>query len=201
MEQRQLLLGYARKYSNNWDKIFEAIQNKEQLTEADIAAVNSFSGNYVTILDIEYPNRLKQKYKQPFVLYYEGDVSLLSKIDSGELISLHGPNLFNISQDKLVTISDDYKIDICGQLKIWFNNESVNPDRYGLLAAVCGKLALTKIYDAYNSFSWFLNISIKNALELGADIYVVPSVRRSYNNTLIKEGANLLDCLEDLIND
>ena len=199
MDNRKLLLGYALKYSNNWDKILEAAENHEVLTDADIAAVNSFGGNYVTILDIEYPNRLKQKYKQPFVLYYEGDVSLLSKIDSGELISLHGPNIFGIPQDKLATISDDNKIDICGGLKIWFNNETGNPDRYGLLAAVCGKLALTKIYDTYNSFSWFLNITIRNALELGVDIYIVPSVRSSYNNVLIKEGANLLDCLRDLL--
>lgn len=199
MEPRKLLLGYALKYSNDWNRIVEASCNGEKLTNADIARVNSFSGNYVTVLDDNYPQRFKQKYKPSFVLYYEGDISLLSKIDSGELISLYGPNIFGIPQDKLVTISDDNKIDICGGLKIWFSDDSRNPDIYGLLSAVCGKLALTKIYETYNSFSWFLTITIRNALDLGADIYVVPSIRRSYNNTLIKEGANLLDCLDDLL--
>lgn len=201
MTARELLLGYALKHENDWKKIHEAIRNEEKLTDADIERVNSFPGNYITPFDSEYPEIIKQRFEAPFVLYYDGDISLLSKVESRELISLYGPNLFNIPQDRLVTISADNKIDICGRLRIWFNNETNNPDRHGLLAAVCGKLALTKIYDTENNFSWFQSITLKNALALGVDIYVVPSVRKSYNNSLIKDGANLLDCLEDLIND
>lgn len=201
MKAREILLAFALKYANDWNRMYEAIQKKEELTETDLENVNSFSGNYITILDSEYPDRLKQKYKPPFILYYEGDVSLLSKVDSKELISLYGPNMFNIPQDKLVIISSDNKIDICGRLKIWFSDDANNPDRYGLLAAICGKLALTKIYEIRNNFSWFQGITIPTALNLGVDIFVVPSVRKSFNNSLIKEGANLLDSLEDLIND
>lgn len=201
MTARELLLAYALKYANDWNRMYQAIQNKEELTEADIERVNSFSGNYITPFDSEYSEIIKQRFKSPFVLYYDGDISLLSKVESRELISLYGPNLFNIPLDRLATISSDNKIDICGRLRIWFNDDTNNPDRYGLLAAVGGKLALTKIYDTENNFSWFQGITLKNALALGADIYVVPSVRKSYNNSLIKEGANLLDCLEDLIND
>ena len=202
MEARKILLAFALKYANDWNRIYEAIQNKEDLTEADEANVNSFSGNYITFVDSEYPNRLKRKHKPPFVLYYDGDINLLNKVDEhdgkNDLIFLHGPNTLRIPSSKLCTITADNKIDICGGLRVWFNKESTNVDRYGLAAGLCHNIVGTKIYPD-NSHSWFIGVTITNALAMGADVYMVASTEPSYNNRLIKQGCNLIDCYADIL--
>ena len=79
MEPREILLYLSMKYSGDWDKIFEAIQNKEEYPEKEVQkAIKSVQSNYVTYSDPEYPESLKRTYKPPFVLYYHGDISLIS---------------------------------------------------------------------------------------------------------------------------
>lgn len=204
MEARKILLALAIRYDNDWNRMYEAIQNKEDLSENDKSLVDSFSGNYITILDVDYPARLKQKYKPPFVLYYDGDLSLLKHVDDNggrnNLIFLHGPNTLRIPNNKLCTITADNKIDICGGLRVWFNKHSDNIDRFGLAAGLCHNIVGTKIYPE-NSHSWFLAYTITNALNMGANVYMVATTEPSYNNRLIKQGCNLIDCYADILSD
>lgn len=201
MEAKKIILAYCLKYANDWHRICNAIKNHEELTEADEALVNSFSGNYITMLDSEYPQRLKNKFMPPFVLYYDGDLSLLNLVDKrggkNDLIFLHGPNTLRIPSSRLCTITADNKIDICGGLRVWFNNESDNIDRYGLAAGLCQTIVGTKIYPV-DSRSWFLGYTITNGLQMGCDIYMVATTEPSYNNSLIKEGCNIIDCYADI---
>lgn len=74
MSSEELLLTLALKHKGDWTKMFTSIQKKE-----DIEIVqNEYKGSYITLLNERYPNSLKQGYKPPFVLFYEGNIDLLN---------------------------------------------------------------------------------------------------------------------------
>ena len=75
---RNFLIYFAIKYSGDFDKIYQAIINKELVEQKDIEQIKRSNISAVTILDLEYPNSLKTCYKPPFVLFYKGDISLLN---------------------------------------------------------------------------------------------------------------------------
>ncbi len=63
-------LSYA--YEGNWNKIYKALQARETVPYQHIQE------KYITVLDKEYPASLKELKAPPFVVFYKGDVSLLS---------------------------------------------------------------------------------------------------------------------------
>ncbi len=77
---RRLLLFLALKFNGEWEKIFQAIKEKQyfdnQIIEETLA---DFNGKFVTIIDEDYPEKFKHIYKPPFVIFYEGDFSLVTK--------------------------------------------------------------------------------------------------------------------------
>lgn len=64
---------YAYETAGDWEKIGEKIKNGD--------SVQSFyiEEKYVTILDKEYPLSLRRLRYPPWVIFYEGDLSLLNK--------------------------------------------------------------------------------------------------------------------------
>ena len=79
MNSREILLSLAIKYKGDWNAIYNAIETGKQKGYEDLEifkeAVNS---KFITILDEEYPESLKNMPKPPFVLFYHGDISLIS---------------------------------------------------------------------------------------------------------------------------
>jgi len=66
------------KYAGDWNRIYEAIKSKEPATPEEItASIAKMTSGAITIIDDDYPERLKRIYKPPFVLFYHGDKSLL----------------------------------------------------------------------------------------------------------------------------
>ena len=79
MESREILLYLSQKNNGNWDQIYSDISSGIGFDEEQAnALISNVKSNYITIIDDEYPEELRQMYKPPFVLYYEGDISLLS---------------------------------------------------------------------------------------------------------------------------
>lgn len=77
---RLLLIYFAVKYSGDYDKIMTALELKEQVPYAQAKRVyDSLKCKVLTILDYDYPLKLKQVYRPPVVLFYYGDISLLHK--------------------------------------------------------------------------------------------------------------------------
>ncbi len=76
-----ILLHFALKYKGDWDKIYQALENKEKVGLETLKELetNKDKMNYKTILDLDYPNQFKKGYKPPFVFFYEGDLSILKK--------------------------------------------------------------------------------------------------------------------------
>lgn len=64
---------YAYEVNGDWDKIAEKIKNND--------AVKSFNieENYITIVDELYPSKLRELRFPPWILFYEGDISLLNQ--------------------------------------------------------------------------------------------------------------------------
>ena len=80
---REALIFLAIKHQGNWDEIYRAVKERECPPEEEVEAmVASLTCKVVTILDPEYPQRLRNFYKAPFVLFYEGDLSLISDMDN-----------------------------------------------------------------------------------------------------------------------
>lgn len=71
MINRNSILAYAMRYQGNWSKIAQAITNQESYNS--ISSVDS----YITILDDDYPDCLKELRFPPWILFYEGDIHLL----------------------------------------------------------------------------------------------------------------------------
>lgn len=79
MEAREILLYFAIKFKGDWNKIYEEVAKKEKPDfEEAKKVISENNSNYITILDAEYPESLKNGYKPPFVLFYIGDISLIS---------------------------------------------------------------------------------------------------------------------------
>lgn len=82
MTGRDLLIYLSLKHSGNWDEIYKAVNEKEEIKDshedyAKMVIDAKTKHHIITILDDEMPEALKHCHKPPFVLYCEGDTSLL----------------------------------------------------------------------------------------------------------------------------
>lgn len=77
---REILLYLVVKYNGDWFKAYDAIKRKEKpdLEEAQ-KLEEKYSNTYITILDEEYPEYLRQASYPPLVLFYKGNIELLKK--------------------------------------------------------------------------------------------------------------------------
>ncbi len=76
-----ILIYFAIKYKGDWNEIYKALEVKERVSLNDLKALEKKISNEefkaITILDLDYPERLKKAYKPPFVIFYEGNKELL----------------------------------------------------------------------------------------------------------------------------
>lgn len=81
MEARNILAYLSIKYNGNWDNIYDAIKRKEDIVEDEVnKAIDSVHAKFITIIDEDYPKILNSVFKPPLVLFYYGDLSLISDI-------------------------------------------------------------------------------------------------------------------------
>ena len=71
MEARDSLIGLAIANKGNWEKILKDVQNKNTDFE------NTSTDKCLTLIDADYPLRVKNTFKPPFVLFYKGNIELL----------------------------------------------------------------------------------------------------------------------------
>ena len=95
METEKFLTAIALKYDGDWEKILDALIRRDY---GDLVKyykrVDQLKCKYVTILSDQYPARLRQYgHRPPFVLFYYGDLSLISDIDKN--ISVVGSREFS----------------------------------------------------------------------------------------------------------
>ncbi|MEG2544649.1 MAG: DNA-processing protein DprA [Longicatena sp.] len=69
---KKQILYYALKYDGDWKKIQKAILTNETWNEI------VYQGKYTTIVDEDYPEKLRRLQYAPWILFYEGDLALAS---------------------------------------------------------------------------------------------------------------------------
>lgn len=81
MKTNEILVALVILNDGNWDKVYKDLVEKSLPTDEKVNEIVSVlereNINYITIMDSEYPNCLKETHKPPFVLFYEGDINLL----------------------------------------------------------------------------------------------------------------------------
>lgn len=75
-----ILLYFAVKYYGDFEKIYQAIMNQEKCNYDEVEKIKkSITCKYTTIISSDYPLKLKNLNRPPFVLFYDGDLTLLDK--------------------------------------------------------------------------------------------------------------------------
>lgn len=96
---RNTLIHLSLRYQGNWNKIYEAIMKKEKTEESELPV------SAITILDEMYPACLLKLSEPPWVLFYEGDISLLKRrmisIVGSRKMTLYGKQVTDIAVDIL----------------------------------------------------------------------------------------------------
>jgi len=80
-DSRELLIYLAVKYNGDNTKILAAMHLHEECTitaEEVKKVVSSLKCKAITLLDYDYPEKLKQAHRPPIVLFYYGDITLIS---------------------------------------------------------------------------------------------------------------------------
>ena len=75
----ETILALNNYYAGDWSKVFEALSRHEDIQEDWLSLNNS---SFITKLDVDYPVSLKESAHPPFVIYYKGDIKLLSSESS-----------------------------------------------------------------------------------------------------------------------
>ena len=78
MGSREMLIGLVLKYRGSWKDVMADMQQRKGPEEEFLEQAKNLKCNVVTILDEDYPRQLKNIIKPPFVLFYYGDIKLVS---------------------------------------------------------------------------------------------------------------------------
>ena len=79
MTIREILIAHAIYLKGNWMEMYRILQSKKFLPDEEIIKlIAGMRCKAITIMDPEYPEYLRQMSKPPFVLFYYGDISLIS---------------------------------------------------------------------------------------------------------------------------
>lgn len=89
LKGRDIIIYLAIKYQGNWNKIYQAIKEKEMVEEEEVIQhVSRLQCQAVTIVDDHYPESLKKIYKPPFVLFYFGHLEWV--LDTERILAIVG---------------------------------------------------------------------------------------------------------------
>ena len=247
---RDILIYFAIKYRGDWNKIYQAIKNKERVDEEEIKHnLELLKCQTLTIIDKEYPLNLKNCFHPPFVIFYYGDISLLN-MDIVSIVGSRECNDYAIeSTKKIISDLKDTNIVICSglakgidkiahqeALKNQIKTIAVSPvgidlcypkenyslykdiknqgliiseypfftkidkkhfaSRNRIIASLCYSMICTSVKARSGTL-----VSVKFAIEYGKDLFVIPYPIDQNNlcNTLIKDGAYLIDNGKDLL--
>lgn len=82
MEPRKIVAALAVKHQGDWAKIYRSLSRYE-FDEPDVVErlLKKIRCDYITIYDEGYPRYLQDVNRPPFVLFYQGDISLINDIE------------------------------------------------------------------------------------------------------------------------
>ena len=89
---KSILAGLSYKFDGDFQKIFNAICNKQGIEDSEVdEALSNITTPFITILDTDYPECFRNGVpKPPIVIYYKGDLSLLTNRDKYHYVGIVG---------------------------------------------------------------------------------------------------------------
>lgn len=171
--------------SNSWEEVFEKIKSREHFFEKEMIPPQEF----ICLLDETYIGNLKHIRKPPF-----GYLKLVSsEISDCSKVLLLGKNSLNI--ENYLTVEKGTLFEVKHTQKKPIAKEMQKGDAYKIALTLCDKVALC---ETEKSDEKKCKMIISYALMEGKDIFAKPTTGKSFNNSLIKQGAFLIDEKEDL---
>ncbi len=78
----EVLLYFSLLHQGDWFKIFNSIKNKDKFDKDKLIEMKrNLKSSYVTILSSSYPNCFRQLEQPPYVIYYQGNYSLINHLN------------------------------------------------------------------------------------------------------------------------
>lgn len=248
----KILVYFAIKYEGDWDRIYKAINMKEKVDSDEMESMlENHNEKYITLISDNYPSKLKNIYKPPFVLFYRGDESLFEEMSIAVIGSRENSEYGEKVTKDLTAQLVDKKCSIISGLAQGIDAiaHKTALEKNGKTIAVLGN-GLDVIYPSCNKelqkeielkglvISEYPNkvqpnkenfpirnrivaglssgvlvteakkksgtmITVARALEMGKEVFCVPNnlYDESGCNTLIKEGAKLVENANDILNE
>lgn len=252
MTGRDVLIALALKHNGNWDDIMKDVRDKTPIDgELKDLAENwreKIKCKVVTLMDVEYPQGVRQTYKPPVVLFYYGDLSLIQ--DDAKCVSYVGSRECG-EKDKAITYEISKELSSkgvsvvtglskgiatsaskganengkavavlgCGidyyypqenkelqkaiaknglVISEYPNKTEPRPENFPMRSRIIAATSKAMVVGKSASNSGVL-ISVGQALNMGREVCCLPQEIGSFNNTLIKEGATLVENTQDII--
>lgn len=108
---REKILAYSFRYQGNWQKIAKAIIKDEEVSKVK----SPFP--YVTIIDREYPEKLRSLRFPPWLLFYEGDLSLCQRKSLGVVGSREATEYGKQCTRQICQTVKDHRVIVSGLAK------------------------------------------------------------------------------------
>jgi len=228
----KVLLFFALKYNGNWDKIYDALDKKEKINQEELDVVETkINCKYLTIINPVYPNNLKNSYKPPFVLFYQGNINLL--VNYYKIIGVVEEIItspYSLEQTKKIVqgLEKEKKTILTLGSTIWNKDKKENQIKVvnelklvehepkNLIIGESFALNNSNEYErlVFGMSSWIFVSELKTTNKLfenlklmvgnSSEIFVLPQENNNQklaNNWLIKQGAKLVEQVTDLLNE
>jgi len=180
---------FNEKYQGNWNKIHKAIKTSERLPLYPLdLKIRKNNLNVINILDEDYPNKYKNMYAPPFLIYSQGNSDLLY-IDSSKVIALHGN--FDIDEFDNLPVNNKVLAFTYNDKNVSFYNELMEKGFSLLISDQEQKISISE--NGKKEYSLYENI---NKLDLNGNSVFYSSVNFNSLSHFYKERDT--DILTDL---
>ena len=141
IKARNLLAYLAVKYSQNWNDMFNAIKTKENVDYETIEnTIATLKGDYITIIDADYPEELKHIFRPPFVIFLnQEDQKKLNDTSSRIYCSEYNLGDGLIESPYEIGLEEAIKLDLQDEFEETFNLTAPVPTTNQGLTSALGK--------------------------------------------------------------
>ena len=194
----EILLYFSLKYNGNFDEIYNAVKNKEQVNdELKKELFKKLKSNYTTIISKDYPQALKKIMCPPFVLFYYGDLTLTAT----KCIAVLGSGIDYCYPKQNINLYQEMKINHLILSEYPYNILQTKEKLIHRKRIITGLSEILLVTESKEKGNAIINAGF--ALEQGKEIFAIPSPINSVfqgTNDIIKNGGSLLNSIEDILN-
>lgn len=103
MDIRDILIYFSYKYDGDYDKVINAINIKEKMDYEEYTEIKkNINCDILTIIDEKYPDYFKCLDKPPLVIYYYGNIDLLTHNNRLGVVGTRKPTEYGIKITKKI---------------------------------------------------------------------------------------------------